>query len=148
MNLFRLILSLKLVSSRIVLLDIMIAFNLIITNVEICLAFNFAHLGITLSQSLRIFILLIWTSSGYLKVLEFFLLPNRGTTCFVPNTVINAITVTFIFSYTKFVCLPICLSGISLHSQKNSLKIWRPKQVLYFTMLTLDSGETLLYCIF
>lgn len=124
MNGWSLVLCLQLIPSRILLLDIWITLNLITTSVEICLAFDFAHLGIFwLSQSPRI---LSPT-------------PNRGTACFVPNRVINKCYHFHLLIYE--VCLSTYLLVISLHSQQNSLKTWRPKQALYFYMLILDSGE-------
>lgn len=130
-NLFRLLLCLKLVSSRIPLMDILVTFNLIITNVEICLAFYFAHFGITLSQSPRIL-------SPQQQRINLFCVQYSN------KSMLSRLL--FIFSYMKSVCLPIYQSSLSTSSKL--LKKWRPKQVLYFYMLPLDGSETLLYFIF
>lgn len=93
--------------------------------------FFFAHFGIILSQHPRI------------------LSPPQQRINLLCVQYSNKLVITVTFHLLIYeVCLSANLADISLHSQKNSLKIWRPKQVLYFYMLTLDSSEILLYFIF
>lgn len=83
-------------------MDILVTFNLIITNVEICLAFYFAHFGIILSQSPRIL------SPPQQRI-------NLLCVQYSNKSMLSRLL--FIFSYMKSVCLPIYQSSLSTSSK-------------------------------